>query len=234
MDRAHIYEHVVSLIEAQDEFAAMDYIFRAGDRDKVVQIFSHLIADLYYKQKDLQNVFFFGHAGINYCLHGAIQAEADAPSSAPELRLTAKRMATNLASYAWPGWREPGIEIREEDLQWGLKMARFSVRLLNTLEPTSKQLVFTNWFLGAQLLANGLYAEAIEVFESNAALARETDEVNVQMNAAYAALSHILHGKVEEGEAQYTNALQRLERMDSDDSRFYLEQLNGVRGMYGC
>ncbi len=164
MDRENLFETVQTLAREQDLFAASAYLFGLGDELAIVDAFSHLILDCHHKAKSTEQIIHFGHAGINYCLlRAAIRAQSD-PDGARQLMFAAKRMATNVASFTWPGWAAAGVTITPEQTKQGLIFARYSLRQLHALDPTDAKLGFTYWFLGAHLLADRQHQAALDAF----------------------------------------------------------------------
>ena len=169
MDRESIFQHVQDIIKDSDIFAATEFLFQLGDPESIVDAFGKLLLDIYHKNKSIDQAMHFGQAGINFALFQAVSVQKLNPSLAKELRFGAKKMATNIASFTWPGWDEPGIKLSPQHKKTGLIYAKFSIRLLLELEPSADQLSFSYWFLGAQLLANRNHQEAIGVTDFNCA-----------------------------------------------------------------
>lgn len=227
--RDDIFDSVQSLAEEKDLFAACEYVYGLGDRSTVVQAFSNLLRDCHYKAKSTRQVVFFAHVGIGYCLNQAAALEGEDPVAAGDLRWSAKRMATNAASFTWPGWASEGVTITQEQMEEGLAIARYSIRQLRELEPTPEQLGFSLWFLGAHLMANEDYEDALAVF--NEALGPEPDDGadGVMMLRGYAGLTQILAGEEEIGEQAFGTAVDGLKGLKTEDATFYAEQLVTAR-----
>jgi tetratricopeptide (TPR) repeat protein len=233
-DRDAIFEKTQSLIQEKDLFAATEYLYSIGSEEQIVGAFSILVLDANHKAKSIEQVLHFGQAGIQYCLALASRLDSDDPGKAKNARFAAKRMATNIASFTWSGWNESDLVLTTNQMQQGLKYARYSIRQLTELEPTSGQLSFSLWFLGAQLMSNNEYKEAIEVFEQARAytLADNKDDDSLGMLDGYIGLSKLLNGDKENGESQFKAALKVLEEKDNEDTRFYIEQLHGARKVF--
>lgn len=234
VSREDVFKTTQSLAEKKDLFAASEYVLGLGNEARIVEAFDNLIFDCYYKAKSTAQVIHFGHAGIHYCLSQAVLHDAGDPAAAQRMRLTAKRMATNVASFTWPGWDEPGVEITAEQSQQGLLFARYSVRQLSELNPSVSQLAFTYWFLAAQLMANGRYTEALEVFEQ----ARDYNKKQgdnpdgLTMLEGYIGLTQILAGQRKDGEAAFKNAVSVLKNRGNKDATFYAEQLEKALAVF--
>ena len=143
-------------------------------------------------------------------------------------------MATNVASFTWPGWDEPGVSISEEQMRQGLTCARFSLRQLCELDPTPAQLAFTSWLLGAQLLAHRQYAEAQEVFATALAHKQEhgEDEDGRLMLEGYSGLTKLLAGRLDLGEKEFSAAVTTLRSRETEDAQFYADQLLTARDVF--
>jgi len=229
-----VFDTVQSVASEKDLYAACEYVLGLGEESTVIQAFSGLLRDCHYKAKSTRQVLFFANAGINYCLGLAATCEAEDSELARERRFSAKRMATNTASFAWPGWNAEGVTITGEQVEEGLALARYSIRQLRELDPTPEQLGFSLWFLGAQLMANEAYVQALEVVTE--ALGPEPDESadGAMMLRGYIGLTQILMGEKEkeEGEAGLKAAIERLRGLETEDATFYADQLVTVRGVF--
>jgi hypothetical protein len=64
------------------------------------------------------------------------------------------------------------------------------------------------------------------------ALAIRLDDDSLGMLDGYIGLSKLLDGNKESGERQFEAALKVLEEKDSEDTRFYIEQLHGARMVF--
>jgi len=234
MTREDIYAAVQSRVAEQDLFAGSAYVLSLGDTQAVVAAFSDLILDCYHKAKSIEQVLHFASAGVHYCLAAALAVDGKDPTAAVEFRRAAKRMATNVASFTWPGWNEPGITLSPEHMRQGLTFARYSVRQLHELDPTAAQLAFTYWFLGAHLMADGQYAEAQAVFEAAHAYSQEhdADPEGRLMLEGYIGLTKLLAGQEQCGDTEYGAAIAALQARDSEDARFYAEQLLTARTVF--
>jgi hypothetical protein len=179
-------------------------------------------------------VLHFGTAGIHSCLANAQALDGKDEAAAKELRYAAKRMATNVASFTWPGWDEPGIAITPDQMRQGLMFARYSVRQLRALDPTPAQLAYTLWFLGAQLLAHRQYAAAQATFERALTnnLDHGDDTVGRLMLVGYLGLTRLLAGRTEQGETEFTGAVSALQEHHTEDAQLYAAQLLTARSVF--
>ena len=234
MTREKVFAAVQTLAAEEDLLAASAYVLGLGDSQAVAVAFENLILDCYHKAKSIEQVLHFAGAGVHYCLAAALAHEGTNPSAAKELRLAAKRMATNAASFTWPGWDETGVTISPEQMQQGLMYARFSVRQLHELEPTAAQLAFTYWFLGAQLMAHRQYADAQEEFAAAHGYnrAQGDDPAGRLMLEGYIGLTKLLAGDAACGESEFRTAVTALQALQDEDAQFYAEQLITARAVF--
>ncbi len=234
MTREAIYQRVQRLIEEEDLFAASEYVLGLGETQTVVAAFGDLVLDCYHKAKSIAQVLHFGSAGIHCCLASAHSLDGKDDAAARTFRYAAKRMATNVASFTWPGWNEPGMSISDEQMGQGLLFARYSVRQLHELDPTPAQLKFTYWFLGAQLIAHKQYAEALQVLKAahaNNLEHGENPETRLMLEG-YIGLAALLEGREASGEAEFSAAVASLQARGSTDAQFYAEQLLTARTVF--
>ena len=148
MTRDEIYKAGQTLIEDKDLFAASEYLLGLEDGTEIAEAFKNIVVDSHFKAKSTEQVLHFGNAGIHFCLTRALAFDGNDDEAARKHRLAAKALATDVASFTWPGWQEPDVAISPEQMAQGLVLARYSVRQLHELEPTIAQLGFTYWFLG--------------------------------------------------------------------------------------
>jgi hypothetical protein len=234
LTREDIFNSVQITIKEKDMFAANEYLLRLGDDACVAEAYGKLVLDCYHKAKSIAQVMYFAHAGIHYCQAAAVTHEKDDAATAKQLRSTAKRIATNAASFTWPGWDNHGITITPDQMRQGLVFARYSVRLLLELEPSIDQQAFTYWFLGAQLLANRYYDEARHTFEQAKEYSRQQDNNldGVTMLEGYIGLTAALDGQKEVGEHMFQTAVNALKARGNEDATFYATQLQTARTVF--
>lgn len=122
----------------------------------------------YREDKDLSAAMAIAWAGISRLL--ALAHEAG-PEGSYELRLQAKALSFDLASFTWPGWDEPGIVITPPELRGGCAAARASLKLANELREGGLARARAHWMLGAHELAAGRPDDARTNFEAAVALA---------------------------------------------------------------
>ena len=233
MTREEIFDTVQTLAVEKDLYAASEFVLGLWEETEVAKVFEDLMLDCYWKAKSVAQVIHFANAGIHYCLAQACERD-EGDDSARELRFAAKRLATNAASFTWIGWDEPGIEISPEQMRHGIAFARYAVRQLHDLDPTDAQLAFTHWYLGAHLMAEGSYAEALAVFEAarDHSASDDRNPDNRTMAEGYVGLTKILSGDNETGESEFDASIAALESRDNEDAAFYAKQLVDVRTFF--
>ena len=234
MTREEIYDTVQSLAVEKDLYAASEFVLGLPDESDVVQAFVDLVLDCYWKAKSAEQVIHFANAGIHYCLDSASGHDGINDNIARARRFAAKRMATNAASFTWIGWNEPGVKISPDQMRQGLDFARYSVRLLQELDPTDAQLAFTYWFLGAHLIAEGSYDEALKVFAKTKEFSdSEGGNPDYQtMLEGYIGLTKILSGDDDPGDEEFKSAVSALEFSDGEDAASFAKQLISVRAFF--
>ncbi len=223
---------VTSLLENSDSFQAISYINNIGDADTVAEIYSNLVLDFYWKEKNLPYVITLARAGIQYCLAKADEFKLADPTRADEMKKKARIISYNLASFTWPGWGEKGIAIGHSDILIGLDAARLNLRLVRELNEDDKKLSVAYWAIGAQLLAVQKYDEAIEAFDSSKEHDRLAgDRMGELLAEGYIGITKIASGD-ETGREILGQATKELEEFDNEDSKFYIEQFNTALNVF--
>ena len=72
-------------------------------------------------------------------------------------------MATNVASFTWLGWGKPGVTTSREQLRQGRAFAWHRIHQLHELDPIVAQSAFSDWLLGAQLIAHEQCDQSMKV-----------------------------------------------------------------------
>ncbi len=223
---------VTSLLENSDSFQAISYINNIGEPDTVAEIYSNLVLDFYWKEKELPYVVTIARAGIQYCLAKADEFKLTDPTRADEMKKKARIISYNLASFTWPGWDQKGIAIGHSDILIGLDAARLNLRLVRELNEDDKKLSVAYWAVGAQLLAVQKYDEAIEAFDSSKEHARQAgDRMGELLADGYIGITKTASGD-EEGREILAQATKELEKFDNEDSKFYIEQFNTALNVF--
>lgn len=226
-ERVEILEEVKSLLRESDTFKAIEFVNSRGEPEVVADRYFDLVIDFYWKERGLSEVIVFAKAGIQYSLTKAQEFEEEDSEKAVKLRSIGKAMAYNLASFTWPGWNEEGIILSEGDLATGLDAAKLNLRLAYELSKPASAVSAAHWVLGAQHLAGASYDEAIEAFALAREKAREAnDEASEWMNLGYIGIVRITDGSEKtEGEKEFHEAVEGLQKVDTEDAKFYTEQL---------
>lgn len=233
MTREEIYDTVQSLAVEKDLYAASEFVLGLWEETEVAKVFEDLMLDCYWKAKSVAQVIHFANAAIHYCLAQACERDED-DDSAREFRFAAKRIATNAASFTWIGWDEPDVEISPEQARHGIAFARYAVRQLHELDPTDAQLAFTYWHLGAHLISEGCYAEALSAFNQTKEFNESAgDNPDYQtMIEGYIGLAKVLSGDDEAGESEFDASIAVLKSREGEDAAFFAKQLVDVRAFF--
>ena len=119
------------------------------------------------------------------------------PAEARDYKRAALPIAYNLAANTWPGWGDDQV-VRDHHRRLGLEAARLDVRLAAEAAPTPQRRVNSQWILGAHLIADGAYADAVAAFETGRALAMEANlEQSATVAQGWIHLANTLAGKDE-------------------------------------
>jgi hypothetical protein len=219
------------LAVSQDSWAAIAWLAAQPDPVAVAKVFSEAMLHLYWQEKNLPLSLAFGRAGAQYSLTAADGMEASDPTKALELRGSAKAMTYNLASFTWPGWNEPGIVTTSSDVALGLDAAKTNLRLAAELQKGDLPLSRAHWMLGAQQLASGQFAGALESFqqaERYAAAANAPAEA--ELAAGFAVIAKIVEAADNSQREAAQNELQIIrDRLKSlPDGEAFCGQFDGA------
>ena len=219
-------EQILAFFQSHDAFAAVELIQCDGNPFAIVQRYTSLIPDLYWKYKHLASVTMLSQAGIVYAL-GQAARTADAEQQ-NVLASAAKGLAYNLGSFTWPGWDEAGITITPADLALGLAAARLNLRLAIALQKPPAKVRNAHWLLGAQLLAAFSHQAALEEFRLSLPSPTEKPE---PLFEGYVELTRIIM-KESDAAAAFDAILAPLTGQTDKDSRFIHEQLTTARRVF--
>jgi hypothetical protein len=187
-----MFDEALELLAGGDSFVAIEYLSRQADPLAAADIYNKLLKHLYYEEKNIQSVINMGRAGIQHSLSAAAASDSD-PARAKELKGKARAIAYNLASYAWPGWEEPGISLGQEDVAQGLDAASAAARLSQELGLDALHQSRSDWMLAAQQMAAGDLPQAAANFKEAANLARTGDApAEALLSDGFAALVSLL------------------------------------------
>lgn len=153
------------------------------------------------------------------------------PTQARDYKRAALPIAYNLAANTWPGWGDGQVVVRDHHRRLGLEAARLDVRLAAEAAPTAQRRFNSQWILGAHLVADGAYADAVAAFETGRALAVEADlEQSATVAQGWIHLANTLAGKDE------TEALAAIEAKliaQGGDGPFYATQYASAYAVFG-
>jgi len=219
-------DNLLALMKEVDSFAAIDYLERQTDPLTIISLYNQLLKHYYYEVRDIQAVIMMARAGAQYGLTAARFYEAQDPATAKELKEGAKGVIYNLASYTWPGWKEPGIEIGPGEIAQGLDAAKASLRLAQELEMPPLRLSRSHWMVGVQLLASGKRSEARVRFEIAAQYADEAGQpAEVLLSKGFTLMTILLDSTDDQdSEAQYLQLKRDLAEMENGE--YFIAQLD--------
>lgn len=153
------------------------------------------------------------------------------PAQARDYKRAALPITYNLAANTWPGWGDGQVAVHRHHRRLGLEAARLDVRLSAEVAPTALRRFNSQWILGAHLIADGAYAEAVAALETGRALAVEADlKQSATMAQGWIHLTNTLAG-TDETEAL---ALIEAELIDQGgDGPFYAGQYATAYAVFG-
>ncbi|MCA9054757.1 MAG: hypothetical protein KDA75_13030 [Planctomycetaceae bacterium] len=225
---------VLNTLQADGTFQACLAVERDRAPLEAVRLYHAVAAAAYSDRKDVRGTIALSRAGIQLGLTTAEQVAATDPMQAEELRGAAKAIAYNLGANLWPGWEDEGIELTPSDIATGLEAAQLNLRLAEELNRPPLPRSNAHWLVGAQELARGDCTAAEHQFD----LARRQSEA--AENPAYVLSSRgymaVARLKQRPGDAaasaEFDEAVGGLKQLDTDDSRFFADQLVSVRSFF--
>lgn len=223
----------LTLIVRADSFKAIEYLSTIPDPETAMSVFSLVTRDLYWERKDLTAAMALGRAGVEFGLNTSLRYARDNPDLAYRLRSQAKSIAYDLASFSWPGWEEPGIEIDTSDLVLGQDAAKTNLRLAVTLKKGDLPMSRAYWILGVHHLAADKPEGARKAFVEGIkyATAAEARDFELLLRG-YVYLIDIISDPLNSSiRTELEFVLSELDR--SRDGRFYGEQLQRSLRIYG-
>ncbi len=225
-DEIQIKAKILSTMKDVDSFAAIDHLERQTDPLKIISLYNQLLKYYYYEERDIQAVIMMARAGAQYGLAAARTLEAQDPAAAKELKEGARGVIYNLASYTWPGWNEPGIEIGPGEIAQGLDAAKASIRLAQELKMPPLRLSRSHWMVGALLLASSKQPEAREQFELAAQYAGEAVQpAEVLLSEGFKLMTIMLDSaNTPKTEARYLQLKREIAEME--DGEYFIAQLD--------
>lgn len=223
---ADVRSEIARLLEEQDSYAAVQYLLQQGSPEEVLRLTGDVAQWLYGERKDVVGMIAISRAGIQF---GLAEAERSAGEDGAKLRGAAKALSFNLASNTWPGWNDEGIELTVSDRRVGLDAAKLNLRLAKELQRDDLPLCNAYWILGAQQLADGRLEPAQASFATAADHARGAGRPDYElMSRGYAAMTEVLAAPNSGVHRTFDECVAGLRKLDTDDSRFFAEQLESV------
>ncbi len=146
-------------------FAAIAMLSGVDDADTVAEAYRTAMRTAYWDDKDVTLTTALAYAGVSRLLAEARRADDD---QAYVLRSFAKGLVYDLASFTWPGWDEPGIEISPTDAAGGLAAARSNLAMAIDLDKGDLAISRAHWMLGAHRLTAGHHDAAYASFAESA------------------------------------------------------------------
>lgn len=217
-------DKAIAIAVEHDTFRANEFLQSQGEAAVVADLYSRLLRKIYREKKNVPLMVMLGRSGIDYTL---AQSRAAEPASALQLKGIAKEIAYNLGANTWPGWNDEGIVITKSDLAAGLDAARLNLSLAVELKRNDEAVANAHWLLGAQLLAAGKSEDAQQSFAEAAAKFRAAGKTQSEfMSRGYAGIAEMTAEKTKEvGKKKFDLAVEALLKDNSDDARFFVEQL---------
>lgn len=222
-----LWERVQTLIAAGEENRVVEWISDASGPEAVADNYHSVVRSLYYSAKDLPAVVLVAQEGIDYDFAQVVQAERRGDSEAAAyFRGRAKELAYDLASFTWPGWNEPGIDVRTSDLEAGFEAARLNFRLAEELERGPEAMANAHFILGGHALAAGDYGAAEDQFRRFKEVARQGGlEEMVILADGYAIITDAAARSGNPGTYLLEPVRMRFREAQEAESDFWIEQL---------
>ncbi len=226
LEQAEVLQRVKSLLSGSDSFEAVRFVNGLGEPLEVAKFYAGLVDDLYSKERSVADMITVGRAGLLYCLTKAEELADEAPETAGALKGVAKVISFNLAANAWPGWGAEGFAVSRHDSVAGLDAAKLNLRMVKELNEGPVPLSVSHWAIGAQHMALSDYDKALEAFASSKEMAAEGDNEGGEWLAfGYIGITNILAGSKDKGEQQLDEAIAGLQKLGTDDAKFFIDQL---------
>lgn len=219
------FDSLLALVQTGKVVEAIAIVEALPDPMEASIAFIELSRQAHREVKDVSSMLALGNAGTQFALLEAASSENLA--DAQRLKRYAKTLAFNTAANCWPGWGDIGIEIKEDHLRAGLKLAMLCRDLVVELNLGHKALGGSYWLIGALDLVMGQYAEAhAELLRARGEFQAGGDSDYVLMAEGYMAL--VLKAQPESrlaGEDELARILLLLGDRGSKDAKFFANQL---------
>ncbi|BCX48651.1 hypothetical protein HAHE_25590 [Haloferula helveola] len=214
------------VIEALDEGGeeGLEHFLAGLQRDAdFIQLCSELMMHLYWEKKDLGGALKVGRAALDTYVR-MLESKEGTPE---EVHHQAKAICYNIASFAWPGWDEPGIEIDADALEAGLRAAERNLELARSLERGALAESRAHWMLGGQLIAHGEHAKARAHFDSASERAAESGKPDEALLAVgFGQLAQMLEAGADSSD-ELERTLSQLSAMEGGDG--FADQIRVAR-----
>lgn len=177
----------------------------------------------YWQQKDLPAALQAGQTALG--LWRAMDRLGVDDATLIEIDGRIKTIAYNIASFAWPGWDEPGIVIDAPSLEAAEQAADLNLSLALRLNRPPAKVRDAHWLIAAVAIARSEYAKARQHLHEAATVE------DVPMIAGYCALVDVLE-RASGAEDGWVAALLRLSDSGDEDDRAFADQLRIARRVF--
>ncbi len=202
-----------------------DLISEVKSLELKCSIYSTILKEVYWLDRSATRVVHFGARGIQLALEEAKNLSSKDPDLALSLKGWAKVMAYDVGANTWPGWGDQEVRISEDEMKFGLEMAKLNLGLTTELKRSNDRLSLAHWLLGAHLLAQSKNELACGAFEVAKEISLSTGEkIYVLLYDGYIALTDLLEGKPS-ALTRFQRCLRALEDLKSSEASSYISQL---------
>lgn len=208
-------DEIVQLIKVGDREGAMRVVQREGSEHEIADRFNDVVMDLYWKARDVPALAVVARGGMEYCL--VRMEKSTDPADRDHFGSAAKRLAYNLASFVWPGWDEPGIQLTAADVAMGAEAAELNLRLAKELNKPADRVEDAWWLVGAHRLSASDPAGALAAF-------RNCSPESRPLFRGYLFLARILLGEMS-AQREFDDLIAAMRAKDTQDSKFIESQL---------
>ena len=216
---------LLALIQAGKLDEAIAVVKASPNASEASTAFLELSKQTYRDLHDVSSMIALADAGIEFALEKATAVSSDA--DAGQWKKSAEVLAFNSAANCWPGWDDPGVEIKSEHLYAGLKLAELCRNLTVELNLGPKPRGTAHWLIGALKLALSGYAEALAEFQlAKQEFRASGDSEKMLMTEGYAALVQKAQPQSREaGGHELDRILRRLESQNSKEGKIFANQI---------
>lgn len=216
-----LLEKVTHQLEEKDTYTIISELSENATPLETAGRFSNLIRFLYFQKKDISRMVLCGRIGIQYAISESRKDTGDSE----KLLSFAKEMAYNTSTNCWPGWNDEGVTPNATDLAAGKDLALFNYRMALELKKDEDKVANALWLIGVHQLAGREYDQAASTFDQAAEKFKIADKKDFYwMAKGYLALAKKLSGD-KEGENLEKEAFRELTQIGTDDSIYFVEQI---------